>query len=140
VRDTRNLDNGSLNPVFSFSGAVFLVVWYTQVIDLFSENEEIWEGTFSLIAWVMVCALPYPKILTVSCISVVFLSWLWQLQCFVWTKRKQSGVGSCKNHFMMPRSRNDFIVIPQIRPILLTIALKIEKGLAESIACSFSRL
>ncbi|ELU42616.1 putative iron permease FTR1 [Rhizoctonia solani AG-1 IA] len=32
------------------SGAAFIAVWFTKVVDLFSSAEELWEGIFSLIA------------------------------------------------------------------------------------------
>ncbi|KAG8938862.1 high-affinity iron permease [Tulasnella sp. 424] len=35
-------------------GAAFLAVWFTQVNDLFAANEEIWEGTFNLIAAILI--------------------------------------------------------------------------------------
>lgn len=34
------------------SGAAFIAVWFIKVVDLFSAAEEIWEGVFSLVAWV----------------------------------------------------------------------------------------
>ncbi|KAG8962839.1 high-affinity iron permease [Tulasnella sp. 425] len=35
-------------------GAAFLAVWFTPVNDLFGANEEIWEGTFNLIAAILI--------------------------------------------------------------------------------------
>ncbi|KAG8927281.1 high-affinity iron permease [Tulasnella sp. 417] len=35
-------------------GAAFLAVWFTKVNDLFGANEEIWEGTFNLIAAILI--------------------------------------------------------------------------------------
>ncbi|KAG8967063.1 high-affinity iron permease [Tulasnella sp. 419] len=38
-------------------GAAFLVVWYTQVIDVFGQNEEVWEGIFCLIASILILVM-----------------------------------------------------------------------------------
>ncbi|KAJ7512532.1 Ftr1 protein [Mycena galericulata] len=35
-------------------GAAFIAVWFTQASDLWSKSEEIWEGTFELIASIMI--------------------------------------------------------------------------------------
>ncbi|KAG9005057.1 high-affinity iron permease [Tulasnella sp. 427] len=35
-------------------GAAFLAVWFTKVNDLFGANEEVWEGTFNLIASILI--------------------------------------------------------------------------------------
>lgn len=41
---------GLMSPIYS--GAAFIAVWFTKVVDLFSSAEELWEGVFSLIAYV----------------------------------------------------------------------------------------
>ncbi|PBK70629.1 iron permease FTR1 [Armillaria solidipes] len=35
-------------------GAAFIAVWFTQASDLWSKSEELWEGTFELIACIMI--------------------------------------------------------------------------------------
>ncbi|QRV79486.1 plasma membrane iron permease [Ceratobasidium sp. AG-Ba] len=35
-------------------GAAFIAVWFTKVVDLFSSAEEVWEGTFNLIACILI--------------------------------------------------------------------------------------
>ena len=38
-------------------GAAFIAVWFTQASDLWSKSEAIWEGTFSLVAAIIILAM-----------------------------------------------------------------------------------